>query len=141
MIMSVSTLSIGSGAATPVNVVNFFIRLLFNFSAVPLPPVRQRARGSSRPMGYDPLCATWVQSPLGLPNGAVSGNALPNLDRGDQRVMQGEPTGNSFAKAPSRRKPMTEFLHPAPEQPSGKAADQPYLDTTAYGSGPDDSIT
>ena len=39
------------------------------------------------------------------------------------------------------RKPMTEFLPPAFDQPRGQAADQPYLDTTAYGSGPDDSIT
>ena len=36
---------------------------------------------------------------------------------------------------------MTERLHSAFEQPGGQAADQPYLDTTAYGSGPDDSIT
>ena len=36
---------------------------------------------------------------------------------------------------------MTELLDPAFDQPGGQAADQPYLDTTAYGSGPDDSIT
>ena len=30
------------------------------------------------------------------------------------------------------RKPMTEFLPPAFDQPRGQAADQPYLDTTAY---------
>ena len=36
---------------------------------------------------------------------------------------------------------MTELLDPAFDQPGGRAADQPCLDTTAYGSGPDDSIT
>ena len=36
---------------------------------------------------------------------------------------------------------MTELLDLAFNQPGGQTADQPYLDTTAYGSGPDDSIT
>ena len=36
---------------------------------------------------------------------------------------------------------MTEVLHADFDRPGRQAADQPYLDTTAYGSGPDDSIT
>jgi carboxypeptidase C (cathepsin A) len=36
---------------------------------------------------------------------------------------------------------MTEHSGPGVDQSGGQAADQPYLDTTAYGSGPDDSIT
>ena len=36
---------------------------------------------------------------------------------------------------------MTERLQPHIDRASGQAADQPFLDTTAYGSGPDDSIT
>ena len=36
---------------------------------------------------------------------------------------------------------MTELLHPGFDQARGQPADQPYLDTTAYGSGPDNSIT
>ena len=36
---------------------------------------------------------------------------------------------------------MTEHSGPGLDQSGGQAADQPYLDTTAYGSGPDDSIT
>ena len=36
---------------------------------------------------------------------------------------------------------MSEPLHPGFDQLGGQVADQPYLDTTVYGSGPDDSIT
>src|SRR5271166_4650006 len=69
MIMSVSTLSIGSGAATPVNVVNLSIRSLFNFSALP--------RLANTPACARSAAAT-LHAPRGLPNGALSGNAPPS---------------------------------------------------------------